>query len=547
MKRNGMCPVCFARNIIAPKGRNNIPVLYNIEPYDNGTCLTPPMGWSSWNTFHERIDQDVILGMAKVMKEKGLADAGYVYVNIDDCWEAKERTMSGELTHDLKTFPDGIEYLVNEVNKLGMKLGIYSSNGVMTCQDFPATLGFEYTDAYTFAKWGVEYWKLDFCHHIDYTKYAPLVAGISVAKQGEQDKILTAEEGTLSGYAHIFRSNFAGKHHRYSNQKLKTHVSGLDAGLGSVEYNVAVEEEGEYVLTVYTHERYSYEKFLGVLVNGVKLYTMKIPAHIHWNEYYTQKLVTLRKGINTIKLFNPIINRATSDMLQYQYAGECIKQAVKDYAAASGKEEKKMIFSLCEWGAGHPYLWGASAGNLWRTTGDIREEWKSVMSIYEHNVKLHEYASIGAWNDPDMLEVGVGDMTYTENVSHFALWCMMAAPLILGNDIRKITDEILALVKNKTLIAINQDKLGKQAKRIVKGSTDILVKPLSEGKTAICVLNKSGSEKSYSVDEKALKEEGYISYKHSDKAIDAVAEATVSTASVLSGRIESHGVKVFII
>lgn len=548
-KRNGMCPFCYARALAeAKKAKNgNVPVLYNTEPYGNDMAKTPPMGWSSWNTFQEKINQDVVEQTAVEMKRLGLVDAGYVYLNIDDCWEAKERNLKGELEADYADFPLGIARLAEKVNEQGMKLGIYSSNGLLTCQDFPASLGFEYRDAYTFARWGVEYWKLDFCHHVDYTQYAPLVAGIAVSEPGRApEKIIGCKEGVCSGYARVFRSGFRFKRSRHDNQTLPFHASGLDGGKGAITFTVHAEKDGDYVLTVYTHERYSYEKFLGILVNNETLLTVKIPPDIRWNEYATQKIVRLRQGANTLKLFNPILNPATSDMLQYQYAGRCIKQAAADYARDSGVEEKKIVFSLCEWGAGKPYLWGASAGNLWRTTGDIAATWKSVMEIYEQNVVLYEYAGPGGFNDPDMLEVGNGELTCDENTAHFALWCMMAAPLILGNDIRVMPPEVLEIVTNPRLIAIDQDPLGKQAKRIVKGDTDVLVKPLSGG-TAVCVLNKKDSRSAYSVDENLLFREKYIHYKPGETALDALTGSRIDKKTALSGDLAPHSVKVFIL
>ncbi len=115
------------------------------------------MGWSSWNTFQERINQDLIYETGKAMRDKGLVDAGYVYLNIDDCREAKERNERGELETDYVTFPDGMRALSDKVRALGMRLGLYSSNGTHTCQEYPGTQGHEYIDAYTFAKWGIEY------------------------------------------------------------------------------------------------------------------------------------------------------------------------------------------------------------------------------------------------------------------------------------------------------------------------------------------------------------------------------------------------------
>ena len=129
--------------------------------------------------------------------------------------------------------------------------------------------------------------------------------------------------------------------------------------------------------------------------------------------------------------------------------------------------------------------------------------WASVIGIYEINVLLYKYAGIGAWNDPDMLEVGNGELSYEENKAHFSLWCMMAAPLILGNDIRHFVKQdgtpdtanpVYSIVANREMIAVDQDALGVQCRRIkTNGAEDVLVKPLAGGEFAVCFLNKAGS------------------------------------------------------
>ncbi len=541
-----MCPTCYAKLILQPENPNkNIPVLYNNKPYENGLAQTPPMGWSTWNTFAHRIDQEMIVQMAEVMQKKGLVAAGYEYMNIDDCWEAKHRNVRNELEADAVTFPDGIKKLAERVNACGMKLGIYSSNGTLTCQDYPASLGFEYLDAYTFAKWGVEYWKLDYCHHKEITRYAPLVAGISVGKRGDRGTIYKAEDGSLSGNANVFKTKF--RYHNVEGHIFNTHVSGLDRGQGAVEFMHGVDEDGEYVVSVYIHEVKQFEKFFVIVINDDVAYPVYVPDGVRKDEYIFPIPVQLLRGVNKIKILNPILNGATSDMFQYQHAGECIKQATADYARDHGVPEKKIVFSLCEWGSGKPYLWGGSAGNLWRTTGDISANWKSMVSIYEHNVKLYRYANPGHWNDPDMLEVGVGELKYHESETHFALWCMMAAPLILGNDIRCMSDEICELVRNGDLISINQDKLGKQAKRIKEGDIDVLVKPLENNKTALCIFNKTEKQKAYEVKESDLINEEYISYVPSAAARDAIAKKSIPSFLVWKGNVAPHSVKVFIL
>ncbi len=131
-------------------------------PVDN-LLSTPPMGWNSWNTFDCDIDEEMIRETADAMVDSGMRDAGYEYVNIDDCWMAPERDWMGRLQPDPERFPNGIDALADYVHARGLKLGIYSSAGSVTCQGYPASLGYERVDAQTFAEWGVDYLKYDNC------------------------------------------------------------------------------------------------------------------------------------------------------------------------------------------------------------------------------------------------------------------------------------------------------------------------------------------------------------------------------------------------
>lgn len=125
---------------------------------------TPPMGWNSWNTFGENISEELIMGIADTMLEKGYKDAGYEYVVIDDCWSLKQRDENGKLVADPKKFPHGMKYVADYVHSKGLKFGMYSCSGTMTCAGYPASYGHEYDDAKTFAEWGIDFLKYDFCH-----------------------------------------------------------------------------------------------------------------------------------------------------------------------------------------------------------------------------------------------------------------------------------------------------------------------------------------------------------------------------------------------
>ena len=210
---------------------------------------------------------------------------------------------------------------------------------------------------------------------------------------------------------------------------------------------------------------------------------------------------------------------------------------------ATGEPVKPILFSICEWGFRKPWLWGASAGNMWRTTPDIRPWWYWIKIIYSRNVKLWKYASPGHFNDPDMLEVGNGKLTRAQNMSHFALWCMMSAPLVLGNDLRKITKPVLDIVTNRDLIAIDQDPLGRQAKRIRRGSVDILAKPLADGGIAVCFFNKTKLAQKRRFDVRKLYTDDYVSPSAAGKGaasvgvIGEVMSIITGDASLEKGRI----------
>ena len=537
MKRNGMCPICFVKRFFNVPSK--VSEVYPADFYCNGAALTPPMGWSSWNTFRNRIDENLIYDTAVAMKEKGLVDAGYHFVNIDDNWVDNARDDEGRIQADKLTFQSGIPALVEKVNAMGISLGVYSSNGTATCEDLTASLYHEWTDAYTFAKWGVEYFKYDFCHNIPLSEYAPLVYAVTISKNGI-GRTYDCKEAELSGLArYMKKKGFDGKY-----------VSGLDRREGAMTFDkIEVEEDGVYNVTVHIVKHGQYEKCLMLEANGIEREVLIFPSQKRFN--MTAKFTVsmhLKKGKNTLKLFNPIGTRADSAMLQYVNMGRQLKKATEKVARDAGKPEKPITFSICEWGFNQPYKWGRYAGNLWRTTPDIRPIWPWIKILYNHTVKLYKYAGVGGWNDPDMLEVGNGKLTFEQNRSHFALWCMMCAPLILGNDLRNISDDVLKIVKNPDLIAINQDALGVPAKRVVKGTVDVLVKPLADGSVAVCAFNKGGKKK-YNLNLKKVLSDEYARCKKTENfvATNLWDKSETTTNGVISVSVNKHDSAVFIV
>ncbi len=540
MKRNNMCPFCYIKSLFQKKRPSSVNP--ELDDYDNGVALTPPMGWSSWNTFKNRINEKLILDTAKAMKDNGLVEAGYKYINLDDCWQSSLRDENGELVGDYETFPNGIASIAKQVNAMGLKLGAYTSNGTLTCEDLPASLGREQFDAYTLAKWGVEYFKYDYCHHIPISRYAPLVYSISISQFDFHPIEYSVHNAVLSGLARFMTD---------TRLPSGSYVSGLDANQGRLTYNnIEIDEDGKYVLTINIKKKGAYEKYLIAKVNDGEEYEILFPPQKHFNlTARFQVIVNLKAGKNKIELFNPITSNADSEMYQYRRMGKALKVATARVAKERNQEEKPIVFSICEWGWGKPYNWGAKAGNLWRTTPDINPWWFWIKIIYEHTVKLYKYASKGHYNDPDMLEVGNGKLTYNQNVSHFSLWCMMNAPLILGNDLRNMSEQVKSIVTNRNMIAINQDPLAKQAKRVKKGVVDVLAKPLANGSVAVCFFNKSSHGAKAKFDLNTLADDKYVALQKQTEytAKEQWSGEKLTTSGTISVSLEKCQSKVYIV
>jgi len=305
---------------------------------------TPPMGWNSWNHFGCDVSETLIMEMADAMVASGMKDAGYEYVVIDDCWQTG-RDENGNIIPDPERFPSGMKALADYIHSLGLKFGLYSCAGSRTCQGRPGSRGYQFQDARTYAEWGVDYLKYDWCSN-----------------------------------------------------------------------------EGQNARAAY---------------------------------------------------------KTMSDALK-----------------ACGRP---IVFSICEWGSNKPWEWARGIGHLWRTTPDIRNIFKGeinwgglgIVNIIDAQADLWRYAGPGHWNDPDMLEVGNKGLTREENIAHFSMWAMLAAPLMAGNDLRNMDGEIKKILTNREVIAVNQDPLGNQAIRFLDmGEREIWVKFLENDELAVCFLNR---------------------------------------------------------
>lgn len=313
-----------------------------------GLARTPPMGWNSWNKFGCDVSEALIKEIADAMVASGMKDAGYEYVVIDDCWQV-DRDAEGNIVADPERFPSGMRALADYVHGKGLKFGLYSDAGMKTCQGRPGSRGYEFQDARTYAAWGVDYLKYDWCYH------------------GKQNA------------------------------------------------------EASYAL---------------------------------------------------------------------------MRQALE-------KAGRPIVLSICEWGTNQPWLWARGIGHLWRTTGDIQDCWDckrdwggmGVVHILDLQDGLEAFAGPGGWNDPDMLEVGNGGMTVVEYRAHFSLWAILAAPLMAGNDLRAMSEEIRAILTNTEVIAADQDRLGRQGRRVRDdGDLEVWARELADGSRAVVLFNRSDAE-----------------------------------------------------
>jgi alpha-galactosidase len=305
-------------------------------------AATPPMGWNSWNHYGCKVTDAIVREQARAMAANGMKAAGYEYVNIDDCWQGK-RDVKGFI-HPNDRFPD-MKALGDYIHSLGLKFGIYSSPGPKTCAGYAGSYRHEKQDAETYASWGVDYLKYDWC-------------------------------------------------------------------------------------------------------SARRVYKLsQMPA---------------------------------------------VYRKMHEALVATGRP---IVYSLCEYGMDRVWQWGPSVGgNLWRTTDDITDNYTRMAFIGFGQEGLAKFAGPGHWNDPDMLEVGNGHMNADEYRTHMSLWCILAAPLISGNDLSTMSPETLSMLTNPEVVAVDQDPAGTEGHRVSEeGPLQAWVKPLADGSRAVGLFNQGES------------------------------------------------------
>jgi len=362
-------------------------------------ALTPPMGYNHWYAHYDRITDQMMRDAADVMISSGMADVGYNYVNIDDCWMNAPKNNDPKRVGPLRDkegnivpnsyFPD-MKGLTDYIHAKGLKAGIYTSPGTLTCGGFTGAYQHEEQDARQFAAWGFDFLKYDWC-----------------------------------SYSHI--------------------------------------------------------------ANGGSKDDPNIPT---WG-----------KGAPTLE----------GDKYPYQLMGDILK-----------KQDRDMVFNLCQYGNSEVWKWGGEVGgNCWRTSGDLGFELDRIFDVALKNSEHREYSKPGEWNDPDYIQIGyIGNannmgipeltpMPANMQYAYMSMWSLMAAPLIYSGDMSKLDEFTLNVLCNPEVIEVNQDPLGECALVIKKSDqTFLMVKNLADGSKAVGMFNRGISPADVVVDWNELKVSG---------------------------------------
>ncbi|WP_050696972.1 glycoside hydrolase family 27 protein [Anaeromassilibacillus senegalensis] len=507
-----------------------------ISQNDFGTAKTenlgklPVMGWSSWNLYQGDVSEADIKAQADALVKNGLADKGYTYVLLDDGALAAERDAEGYLQPNDK-FSNGFKNLGDYLHGQKLQFGMQNSAGTKTGSGLPGSYNYEMRDAQTYADWGVDLLKYVFCNNPLVTEPLDSIVG-EIDKMGPEapaiNRIVIKEvKDDVSTYiktVHISSDNTVVSDGASFGQ-ISEYMTGLDAkedlsagGKGTLTFNMEkIDPMAKYTVDVYCFNS-DKPRWLAVQVNP--------QVEDKSNKFYVKSDITgdqadidavsrsiydvpLQEGENKISFY------LDKEDVKKAYQQDAIR-SFNAMSKAMKTADENMILSICDWGWNKPHTgWGEEIARYWRTTADMtrtkgKVEWSSndsqnglsVLAVYEKNVGLDEYAGPFGYNDPDALAVGLEGLTEEQNRSHFTLWCMMAAPLLLSADLTDIEPNTLAIVGNENMIALDQDELCLQAKRFDQSDDkkiDYLVKPLADGSVALCIFNKGETEQAASV------------------------------------------------
>ena len=515
---------------------------YRFDSFKNGQAFSgnvkgrlPAMGWNSWNAFGSGNTEALTKAMADAIVSLGLDELGYKYVVLDDGCYKSERE-DGKLANEPVKFPSGFKSLSDYVHSRGLKFGMYNDIGTNLCAGAAVgTCGFEKTDAKSYLDWGVDFLKIDNCYYLwdnatfsnpENARYvfAPNIKEI-VVKRGDFEKILPATCGELAGKGAYIKDDYATNIGTFDGTNTGTTPVGSMSG--ELVFEIQAPEAGEYDLQVLyaTGRQNGTGEWLQVAVDSEKesqiFYDDFVPSTENTETFVKSAAIKIEfvKGKNKIRIMNH--RRQENTLCSYAAMLEGLNESKSDHG---------VLLSLCEWGKTQPQNWGYKVGNSWRILNDITFRvgsdgnpgfgaWTdpgtpSVTSQYNKAVVMDEFSGLDkGWNDPDMLMVGMNGMTTQMSQTHFTMWCMMNSPLMLGLDLRRVQkgDELYNIIANRDLIALNQDKLGIQAKRIYTTANisespdkvyitdcdrvDVLAKPLSDGTLALSFFNLSQEKK----------------------------------------------------
>ena len=538
---------------------------YMFPAFSNGKVLLnkkqgrlPAMGWNSWNAFGSKNSEALTKAMADALIDLDLASLGYQYIVLDDGCYKSER-VNGLLSNETVKFPSGFKALSDYIHNKGLKFGMYNDIGTNLCAGSAVgTCGFEDVDAKSYIDWGVDFLKVDNCYYLwdnatfsdeknaKYT-YAPNIRSITVFGEGLNVTLNAVKDGVLLGQGAIMDSgDFVSNIGTYDG----THggVTPVGDRWCEIGFIVNASVSGDYSVTVNyaSGEEIGVGRWLQLAVGNVENETRYFDHLLPLTDSTTTFIdserinVFLNKGDNIIRLMNH--RRQENTLNSYAALLDGLNKAKSDH---------DVVLSICEWGKTQPQNWGYKVGDSWRILNDITFSvgsdgdpgsctWSanytnSITSQYNKAVIMDEFSGLDkGWNDPDMLVIGMNQITIIMSKTHMAMWCMMNSPLMLGLDLRRVEkgDEIWNIIANKELIALNQDALGIQAKRIYcsidndnpdttyvvnNNRVDILAKPLMNGDIALSFINLSDVRdmKEYSIDVSCIID--YIGYKMVDR------------------------------